>query len=151
MCLCLCKHHTDWKCPTVVPWESGRPPNLAAEPLLQSNGGGGGQQTQPRNAESENDHGNTPFFRLFLLFYLNMVVTYPPLCVVFGTRDGSRSQPLDRRAHVYQHNHRHPRGWHRTGPPLTQEDWTGETTVALLSDKVGLNVFMNDWKHSILL
>lgn len=43
----------------VVPGESGGPSYLAAEPLLQSDGGGGGQQTQPCNPESQNDHGNT--------------------------------------------------------------------------------------------
>lgn len=41
----------------VVPWESGGPSYLAAEPLFQSDGGGGGQQTQPCNTESQNDHG----------------------------------------------------------------------------------------------
>lgn len=91
------------------------------------------------------------FFYIFFLFYLNMVMTHPPLCVVFGPGDGSRSQPLDRRARVYQHNHRHPRGWHRTGPPLTQENWTRETTVALLSDKVSLNVFMNETQTLLFL
>lgn len=45
----------------VIPWEPGGPPNLAVESLLQSDGGGGGQQTQPCNPESEDDHGKTQF------------------------------------------------------------------------------------------
>lgn len=55
----------------VVPRESGGPSYLAAEPLLQSDGGGGGQQTQPCNPESQNDHGNTPVcFICFFVFSL---------------------------------------------------------------------------------
>lgn len=52
-------NNLDWPCcfcSVVVTREPGGPPHLAPEPLFQSDGGGG-QQTQPRHPESENDHG----------------------------------------------------------------------------------------------
>lgn len=49
-----------------IPGEPGGPPNLAVEPLLQSDGGGGGQQAQPCHPEGEDDHGETHFLALFM-------------------------------------------------------------------------------------
>lgn len=74
---------------SAVPWESGGPSDLAAEPLFQSDGGGG-QQTQPCNPASQNDHGNVfhfsfhflssfvfSFFVSFFLFFICMSFIVP--------------------------------------------------------------------------
>lgn len=45
-------------CKPAVQREPRGPSHLAAEPLLQSDGGGG-QQAQPRHAESQDDHGES--------------------------------------------------------------------------------------------
>lgn len=65
------------------------------------------------------------------------------LCVtVFGIGDGSRTQSLDCRAFVHQHDHGHTWCCHQPGPPLTQEDRTREAALALLSDQVGHNIMI---------
>lgn len=51
-----------------------------------------------------------------------MICVITPVCVVFGLGDGPRSQPVDRRAPVHQHDNDYPRRWLRTGPPFPQED-----------------------------
>lgn len=80
---------------------------------------------------------------VFLMVWMWLWPVFPLCVAVFGTGDGSRSQSLDRRAFVYQHNHGHPGCWHQAGPPLAQEDWTREAAVALLFDKVRRSASMD--------